>query len=125
MALVFQTWTLCITCTTMITVHSYIREKLLFLLETKSLTPNEVNGRHCVIKVQHTHTRFFINGTTGTWAERKKLLFSSKMRSKEEQKRRKLPFLPRRKTYAYVLKETPHRHATHAIRGRTEWRHVS
>ena len=35
MALVFQTWTLCITCTTMITVHSYIREKLLFLLETK------------------------------------------------------------------------------------------
>lgn len=92
---------------------------------TKSLTANEVNGRHCVIKVQHTHTRFFINGTTGTWAVRKKLLFSSKMRSKKEQKRRKLHFLPRRKTYAYVLKETPHRHATHAIRGRTEWRHVS
>lgn len=137
MALVFQTWTLCIYydvhCTLLhkrkTAIFANNKQQQRVSPQTRLMEPPtavEVSKkRHCVIKVQHTHTRFFINSTTGTRAKRKKLLFSLKMRSKEDQKRRKLHFLPRRKAYAYDLKATLHRHVTHAIRGRTEWRHVS
>ena len=61
MALAFQTWTLCIYygdhCTLL-----HKRKTAIFANNkkaTESLTANEVNGRHCVIKVQHAHTRFF------------------------------------------------------------------
>ena len=63
MALVFQTWTLCIYygdhCTLL-----HKRKTAIFANNkkaTESLTANEVNGRHCVIKVQHAHTRFFLS----------------------------------------------------------------